>query len=177
MAEDYAPDRQPAFCIRCGGPLAERLLPTEDRPRPVCEACGHVHYLNPRPVAGVIIAGDGAVLLGRRAIQPARGAWTFPGGFVEWGETPEEAAVREAREETGLEVALGPLLGVYTRRAAGILLLVYTAARFRGTPAPTRETLELAWFRPEEIPWEALAFETTAAALRDWAARGPSGGT
>ena len=171
MPEDYAPGRQPAFCVHCGGPLAERLLPAEDRPRLACAACGHVHYLNPKPVAGVIIPDGGRVLLGRRAIQPARGAWVFPGGFVELGETPEEAAVREALEETGLRVTLGPLLGVYTRRAAGILLVVYVAAGFQGRPAPTRETLELAWFRPAEIPWDALAFETTAAALRDWTGR------
>jgi ADP-ribose pyrophosphatase YjhB (NUDIX family) len=171
MTEDYGFRRPPAFCSRCAGPLSERLLETEDRSRLVCEACGHVHYLNPRPVAGVIVHRAGRVLLARRGIEPRYGAWTFPGGFVEMDERVEETAVREAREEVGLDVDLGPLLGVYTRPDAGIVLVVYVSAGFRGEPVTTRETLETAWFHHADIPWDGLAFETTAAALRDWVAR------
>lgn len=148
--------------------MAERLLETEDRPRLVCERCGHIHYLNPRPVAGVVIDREGHILLGRRAIEPRSGTWTFPGGFVEVDETVEAAAVREAEEEVGLRVTLGSLLGVYTRTRAGIVLIVYRAASFEGEPGPTRETTEVGWFHHARIPWDDLAFDSTAAALRDW---------
>ena len=181
----------PRFCHQCGGPLQERLVEGEDRPRLVCSRCGFIHYLNPKVVVGVIPERAGSILLMRRAIEPRYGAWTFPGGFMEVDETVEEAALREAEEEVGLSLTLGPLLGIYSRPSAGggqtrpwrarpggsdleggpgILVVVFRARVGRAPPKPGRECLEAAWFRPEEIPWEGLAFETTRWALRDWVA-------
>jgi ADP-ribose pyrophosphatase YjhB (NUDIX family) len=170
----------PRFCHQCGGQLQERLLEGEDRPRLVCSACGFIHYVNPKVVVGAIPERAGRILLMRRAIEPRYGAWTFPGGFMEIDETAEEAALREAEEELGLSLTLGPLLGLYSRPSAGgrsapdggpgVLVVVFRARVGRAPPKPGRECLEAAWFRPEEIPWEDLAFETTRWALRDWVA-------
>ncbi|TAK72586.1 MAG: NUDIX domain-containing protein [Dehalococcoidia bacterium] len=159
----------PRYCQVCGSPLIERYFEYEARTRLQCEGCGFVHYLNPRVVAAVIIEHDGRVLLQRRAMEPGVGLWTFPGGFLEIGERPEEGAVREAKEEVGLDVELAGLHGVYSRPHVGIVLVVYA-----GTSASDAavvgdyESTEVAWFAAGAIPWDELAFDTTRAALEDW---------
>jgi ADP-ribose pyrophosphatase YjhB (NUDIX family) len=127
-----------------------------------------VHYVNPRLVAAVLPERDGRVLLLRRAIEPSYGLWTFPGGYLELGESAEAGAEREAMEEVGLEVRAGAVLGVYTLTAQGTVLVVYRGTTASGDPARGPETLDTAWFEPHQIPWPNLAFETTAAALSDW---------
>jgi ADP-ribose pyrophosphatase YjhB (NUDIX family) len=170
----------PRFCHQCGGRLQERVPEGEDRPRLVCNHCGFIHYVNPKVVVGAIPERAGRVLLMRRAIEPRYGAWTFPGGFMEVDETAEEAALREAEEEVGLSLKLGRLLGVYSRPGPGVLVVVFRARAGREPPRPGHECLSVGWFRPEEIPWEELAFDTTRSALRDWVAlrkrRGRTGG-
>src|SRR6185295_4409721 len=111
------PERPPAprYCSRCGRDLIERYVPEERRMRRRCEGCGLIQYENPRVVASVIVERDGLLLLQRRAMEPRAGFWTFPGGFLEVGEGAEDGAVRETREETGLDVTLTGLLGVYSR--------------------------------------------------------------
>jgi len=174
----------PRFCHQCAGRLEERLVQGEERPRLVCSRCGFIHYVNPKVVVGAIPERGGRILLMRRGIEPRYGAWTFPGGFMEVDETAEEAALREAEEEVGLSLKLGRLVGVYSRPATptpdagpGILVLVFRARAGRTPPKPGNECLTIAWFQPEEIPWEELAFDTTRWALRDWVAlrkgRGP----
>jgi ADP-ribose pyrophosphatase YjhB (NUDIX family) len=110
------------------------------------------------------------LLLMRRALEPRRGAWTMPGGFVEVGESTEEAAVREADEEVGLPLEISKLLGVYSRPAVGIVVVVYRARALREDAQAGEEALEVSWFTAETIPWHDLAFETTVHALRDWVA-------
>ena len=161
----------PRFCPNCGGHLSERLLETEDRPRLVCDQCQRIVYLNPRVVAGVIIERGGRVLLLRRALEPRRGTWTFPAGYMEIDETAEEAAVRETEEEVGLKVNLGPLVGVYSRPAPespGILTVVFQSQRPTGQVKVGHEALEARWFDLDDIPWDDLSFPTTHSALRDW---------
>ena len=99
------------FCPKCANPLTERLI--ERHLRPHCTACGFIHYTGPKVAVGVIISQNGAILLNRRDIEPGRGLWSFPSGYVDVGEALTEAAQREVREETGLEVEVGPLVGVY----------------------------------------------------------------
>lgn len=154
------------FCSRCAEPLVRR--PVEGKTLPVCPRCGWVVYADPKVAAATIIEERGRVLLLRRAIEPARGRWTFPGGYVDRGEPVPEAAAREAFEEAGVEVAVGGLLGVYSRRGEPVVLIVYRARVTAGQPRPGAEALEVRWAVPEEIPWTELAFPSTAAALTDW---------
>jgi ADP-ribose pyrophosphatase YjhB (NUDIX family) len=162
----------PVYCQRCAHALVERYVAEEDRTRLICDACGFVHYMNPRVVAAAIVSHDNRVLLQQRAIEPSRGLWTFPGGFLEIGETPEAGAMRETKEEVGLEVEILNLLGVYARPHVGIVLVVYeaTSARDDATVADS-ESLAVRWYAADDIPWPDLAFDTTAQALREWLAR------
>lgn len=156
------------FCPACGGELVVRELPDEDRPRHVCTVCGRILYLNPKLVASVLPVWHGRVLLLRRAFEPRAGTWVFPGGFVEWGETAEEAAAREAEEEVGIRVRVGRLLGLYSRLGPGVVIAVYEGVADGAGFALGREALEADWFTPEAIPWDDLAFDTTHEALRAW---------
>ena len=164
------PHFSPSFCAACGRRLVERFVAEEARERLVCGACGEIRYVNPLLVAGTIPVAGGRVWLLRRAIEPRYGAWTFPAGYMELGETVEEAAIRETSEELGVEVSLGPLLNVYSRRATTSVLMVFLAETL-GEPRGGKETLEFATFHPDSIPWDDLAFWNTEAALRDWVSR------
>jgi ADP-ribose pyrophosphatase YjhB (NUDIX family) len=157
----------PAFCFRCGGPLAKKFIEEEERERLACESCGHIHYLNPHLVSGTIPTNDGSALLLRRAIEPRYGYWTFPAGFMELGESIEEAALRETREELNLDCSIQRLLGVYSRPTWQNVLVVYLATPL-AAPSPGREALEVRSFTPSEIPWSHLAFPSTREAMRDW---------
>jgi ADP-ribose pyrophosphatase YjhB (NUDIX family) len=159
-------------CPRCGSSL--RLLTEHPQGHRRCDACGHTDWRNPLPVAGALIVRDGRVLLTRRADDVPRGAslWAYPGGFVEAGETAEEAALREAFEEVGLHVRLTGLVAApYAERDPSTFIVSYQAEA-EGEPRPGPEVAEARWFAPDEIPWGELAFETTAAALRDLIAVG-----
>jgi ADP-ribose pyrophosphatase YjhB (NUDIX family) len=158
--------------MQCGQRLTTAVPEGDTRRRLVCMDCGFVHYINPRPVAGTIpVRGaDGHILLVRRAIEPRAGSWVFPGGFMDVGETAEEAAARETREEACLEVINLRLVGVYTRNGPGVVVIVYEAEAVSEAAAGD-ETTEVRWFHPDEIPWEDLAFDSTESALRDWVMR------
>jgi mutator protein MutT len=174
MAHDHArPPRQLAretirFCPLCGAALVRQPIPPDQKEEAVCRTCGFIFYLNPKVVAGAILAENGRILLVRRATEPSRGKWTFPGGFVDWEESVCDAAVRETREETGLVVTLGELLGVYSYPGAHVVIVVYRARITGGELRANHEILEMAWVAPEEVPWEDLAFPSTRDALRDW---------
>ena len=175
MPTEYpAPGDDLHFCPHCGAPLAIRLLPSEDRPRLVCDR-GHILYVNPKLVVNVVAERRGRILLMRRAIEPRYGTWTLPGGFMEIDESVEECALREAREETDVTIRLLELIGVYSKPAPqgpGIVSIVFRGRVTGGRASPGREALEVRWFRPQEIPWDDLAYDTTRWALRDWLDRG-----
>jgi ADP-ribose pyrophosphatase YjhB (NUDIX family) len=160
------------FCPLCGARLEPRLAPHDGRVQPTCPGCGFVYYLHPKLVAGTLPIRAGRVLLTRRAIEPARGLWTFPGGYVDWGEDLPAAARRETREEVELDVELGHLLGVYSYPAAPAIVVYLATVPAGAEPtANAHEVLEVAYFGPDEIPWDELAFRSTREALRDWVAR------
>lgn len=159
------------FCSRCGTPLSYGPLPAETRDRLACNNCGFIAYVNPRVVVSTLpVTDSGDVILLRRAIEPAYGAWAQPGGFLEIDETAHEGAIRETLEETCLTVAPKDIVGVYTRPHAAVVVICWEARIVGGTAQPTSESLEVRSFRPSEIPWASIAFQTTAWALRDWLA-------
>jgi ADP-ribose pyrophosphatase YjhB (NUDIX family) len=158
------------YCLQCGRPLVEKLLPTEDRPRDVCEGCGYIHYINPKVVSGTLPLWQGGVWLLRRAIEPRLGYWTHPAGYQEVGESTEEGAIRETWEEITLTVRITGLLGVYSRSSSPVVNIIYLAAPVDPTlgPRASKESLEVAHFTPATIPWDDMAFPSTTAALEDW---------
>ncbi len=160
------------FCSRCGGALRFGVVDGEDRERLVCAACGSISYVNPRLVVSTIpVTDDGRVVLLRRGIEPGRGSWAQPGGFLEVDETVTEAAIRETFEETGLVVRLGEIIGFYSRLEAAVVVVAFEAAVTGGEFRTNPEALEIEAFAPEAIPWPRIAFSTTMWALRDWVSR------
>ena len=157
------------FCSRCGSSLRYGDVPGEDRERLWCDSCGHIVYVNPRLVVTTFPVTDaGEIVLIRRGIEPGRGEWAQPGGFLEVDETVHQAAIRETWEETGLLVEPGELIGLYTRLEAAVVTLAFEARIVGGTPAPTPEATEIRAYAPDALPWSELAFRTTTWALRDW---------
>jgi 8-oxo-dGTP diphosphatase len=150
------------FCPRCGQP-AEIDFPR----RIICSHCGYAAYYNPKPVAAAIpVDGQGRVILLRRGFDPGGGRWTFPGGFVDLGESVEQAAHRETDEELGIAIELGALVGIYSRAEDRVVLIVF-AARALGEPRTTPEAPEVQAFAITDIPWAELAFWSTERALHD----------
>ena len=151
------------FCPRCAAPA------TVDFPRSLsCPACGYRWFSNPSPVAGAIpVEPDGRIWLLKRGFAPSEGLWTYPGGFVDLGESVEDAARREAREELGIDLELTGLVGVYSRPTQRVVLIVYAAVP-QGRPQVTEEATEVKLFGTEEIPWDRLAFWSTERALQDY---------
>ena len=157
------------FCPACGGRLAPQSLRAGDPERLVCGRCGFVFYLDPKVAVGTIVGdGEGRVLLIRRAIEPGYGRWVFPGGYVDRGEAVEAAARREALEESGLVVTLTGLVDVYSYPGSIPVVLVYAATCVSGDVRLDEEGLEARWFAPSDVPWEELAFRSTAEGLRDY---------
>ena len=136
----------------------------EDRERRVCQTCGFIDYVNPRIVTGVVAHHEGRILLCRRAIEPRKGFWTLPAGFMEVGESVEEGARREAREEAGAELELEGLLAVYSIPRISQVQVFYRA-RLLNTPEPGPESLEVMLAGWDEIPWKELAFPSVRWAL------------
>jgi ADP-ribose pyrophosphatase YjhB (NUDIX family) len=160
------------FCSRCGAALRLGPLPAEDRDRLACDRCGYITYVNPRLVVTTLpVTEAGEVVLLRRGIEPGRGMWAQPGGFMEIDETVYEGAIRETLEETGLVVEPGAVVGLYTRPEAAIVVIAFEARIVGGAPTVTSEALEVRPFAPEAVPWPQLAFRTTEWALRDWVRR------
>jgi len=132
-----------------------------------CEGCGYRAIFGPEPVAAAIPRDeDGRIWLLRRALHEGAGRWTFPGGFVELGESVEDAARRETREEMEIDIELGGLVGVYSRAQERTVLVVF-AAHALGISRETEEASEVRAFEPGELPWDELAFWSTEQALRD----------
>jgi 8-oxo-dGTP diphosphatase len=147
-----------------------RVVARDGREYPVCSGCGFVCYLHPKIVAVTIPVRDGRVLLARRAIEPSHGLWTFPGGYVDWGESVAAAAQREMREEVGLDLAPGGLVGIYSYADAPVVIVAYhvTVPDDLEAEADAHEVSETRYFGRQEIPWDTLAFRSTREALEDW---------
>jgi 8-oxo-dGTP diphosphatase len=169
-------ERPYAYCPMCGGQLESRSLKPAEPERLVCTQCEFVFYLDPKVAVGTIIRDQAnRIVLVRRAINPGYGKWVFPGGYVDRGEEVHVAAVREAREEAGLEIRLDGLLNIYSYPGRAPVIIVYAASVITGTLACDDEGLEARYFHAHEIPWDELAFRSTHEALREFLNRTPEG--
>lgn len=156
------------FCPLCSGALAKRQIKEGEPERLVCSECGNVLYIDPKIAACTIIDIRGRIVMLKRAIPPSVGKWVIPGGFVDVGETVPAAAARETREEVGLDVHIGPLVGVYSYPESSVVIVVYEAEAQEGFPRAADEALAVDLFTPSEIPWNEIAFSSTADALKDY---------
>ena len=157
------------YCPVCGDSLASTLLKAGDPERLVCTACGFVLYLDPKVAVGTIISmPDDRIVLVRRAIEPGYGRWVFPSGYVDRGEVVRAAAVREAREEAGVEIRLDGLVSIYSYAGRPPVIIVYAATAIGGELEHDDESLEIRTFTDADIPWDELAFRSTREALHDY---------
>ena len=168
MSHDRKPYR---YCPYCRTELVTHEI--LGRSRQTCPSCGFIHFLDPKVGAGVLVEKDGAVLLVRRAVVPELGAWCLPSGFVEYDEDPQAAAVRECREETGLDVTIVRLLSVdqYWEdfRGPGIIVF-YQACVAGGRLHHGDDAAEVGFFTQDHLPTE-IAFRTHRNLLNRWRER------
>jgi ADP-ribose pyrophosphatase YjhB (NUDIX family) len=154
------------YCSHCGAPVELRVPPGDHLPRHVCNACGTIHYDNPRLVVGCVPEHAGRILLCRRAIEPRLGYWTVPAGFMENGETLQQAAARESHEEALSRVDIGSLLAVVHVLHARQVHVFFRAVLRHPEYGAGPESLEVALVAPADIPWGELAFPSTDFALK-----------
>jgi ADP-ribose pyrophosphatase YjhB (NUDIX family) len=150
------------FCPRCGRTAEVRA------PRSIhCAHCGYAAFFNPKPVACALPRTDtGGVWLVRRGFDPGKGRWSMPGGFVDLGESVEQAAAREVAEELEVQATIGALVGVYSGASDRVVVIAYEAT-IDGEPRPTPEAPEARAFALDAIPWDELAFASDRLALAD----------
>ncbi|WP_035617121.1 NUDIX hydrolase [Hyphomonas johnsonii] len=145
-----------------------RVPKGDDRSRRVCDTCGFIDYVNPRIVAGSVVTRDDRVLLCKRAIEPRKGFWTLPAGFMEQSETVEDAARREAQEEACADIRLDQILAIYSVPRISQVQVMFRA-RLASSIAAGPESEEVGLFHWKDIPWSELAFPTVVWALTHYA--------
>lgn len=153
-----------AYCPLCGNSLNTRIY--SDKPRRACSECGYVHFTDPKVGVGVLVVENQKVLLVRRAMDPERGKWSIPAGYLDRGEDPKETAVREAWEETGLEVAIEGLVDVFYNpplQGGASVFILYRANLISGVAKAGDDADAVGFFGKEELP--ELAFASTRAAI------------
>ena len=164
------------FCPVCGNRLDFSKLKALEPSRLFCPSCDFVLYLDPKVVACSILEMDGKIVLLRRAINPQKGKWVMPGGYVDRGEEVKAAALRETEEECGIKTRISMLLGVYSYSGQVQVVIVYVTKYVSGNLISGDETLEARLFSENQIPWANLAFQSTVDALKDYYAIKNQGG-
>lgn len=158
------------YCSHCGASVIQKVPPGDNLPRHVCNQCEQIHYHNPKIVAGCIPEWEDHILLCRRAIEPRLGLWTFPAGFMELGESTEEAAIRETKEEAQADVEIVGLSAVLSLPHIGQVYLVFRGRMLAPICGAGEESLEVQLFPLSAIPWEQIAFPVVREALRRYVA-------
>jgi ADP-ribose pyrophosphatase YjhB (NUDIX family) len=154
------------FCSVCGNQVRVGIPEGDNRPRHLCDACGTVHYHNPKVVAGCIAHWEDRVLLCRRAIEPRYGLWTVPAGFMENGETTYEGALRETLEEANARVAIEDLFVTVNLPHINQVYMLFRGRLLDLDFHPGAESLETVLLGEAEMPWERMAFPTVSEALK-----------
>jgi ADP-ribose pyrophosphatase YjhB (NUDIX family) len=154
------------FCSNCGSPVVTKVPDGDHLPRFVCPSCGIIHYKNPLLVLGCVPQWEDKILLCRRAIEPRLGFWTVPAGFMENGETLQQAAARECHEEALATVEIGSLLAVASVTHANQVHVMFRARLLKPEFAPGAESIEVGLYTEAEIPWADLAFPSGEFTLR-----------
>jgi ADP-ribose pyrophosphatase YjhB (NUDIX family) len=163
------------YCNQCGANVTFSIPPGDSLPRHVCNVCGHIHYENPRLVVGCVVEWDDKILLCRRAIEPRRGYWTLPAGFMENGETTSQAAIRETHEEAGARILIDAPFAMISIAHINQVHLFYRGRMASPHFAAGEESLEVSLYQPEQIPWNELAFRSVALCLERYLADHASG--
>lgn len=161
------------FCSHCAAPLTTEIPEGDNRERKVCKSCGTIHYVNPKIVAGTVPIHEGKVLLCRRAIEPRRGYWTLPAGFMELNETVLEAALRETREEADAQATDPELYSIINIPYIGQVQIFYKVGLLDGNFGVGEESLESALFDLDDIPWDELSFRSVSLTLKQLIEDGP----
>jgi ADP-ribose pyrophosphatase YjhB (NUDIX family) len=156
------------FCSNCGAKIVVRVPEGDTLPRHVCDTCGTIHYRNPLMVVGAIPEWHDQVLLCKRAIEPRLGMWTLPAGFMELGESVAQGAIRETLEEANARVELGELFTMLSVPHVNQVHAFYRARLLDLDFGPGTESLEVALFREDQIPWKNLAFRTISTTLKHY---------
>jgi len=165
----YPNDAKYRFCPLCGYALVQKLIKSGEPKRPACGRCGHIVYLDPKVAVGTVITNQtGCFAFVKRSIEPGYGKWVFPGGYVDRGEEPIVAAVREAKEEANLTIRLDGLINIYAYPGVVPIIIIYAATAIGGELRADDESLDASWFSSSDIPWSELAFPSTLDALRDY---------
>ncbi len=158
------------FCSQCAYPVSFEIPPDDNLPRYICHQCKTIHYQNPKIVVCTIPfwkqSKNLSILLCRRAIEPRKGLWTLPGGFLENNETTQEAALRETVEEAGAKISLLDLFSLMNLTSVHQVHLFYLAELNSLSFAPGIETIEAKMFTEDEIPWDEIAFTSTKYAIK-----------
>jgi len=156
------------FCPVCGGDLRSTALKEHEPERLVCAECGFVFYLDPKLVACAIVEIEDKIILLRRSISPQKGQWVVPGGYVDRGEEVAAAAIRETREECGIDIRIRELLGIYSYPGWLEAVVIYVTDYVGGNLIADDECMEVKLLSHSEIPWDKLAFRSTRDALTDY---------
>jgi len=156
------------FCSNCAAPITQRIPPGDALPRHVCDACGSIHYQNPKLVVGAVPEWEGRILLCRRAIEPRYGYWTLPAGFMENDETAAQGAARETLEEAGARIDLIAPFSIISVPYVNQVHVFYRARLVNLDFKPGEESLEVELFAEEQIPWKDISFRTVGLTLKNW---------
>ena len=156
------------FCPNCASPVVKRVPPGDSLARWVCDACGEIHYQNPKLVVGAVPEWEGRLLLCRRAIEPRYGYWTLPAGFMENDETAGQAALRETLEEAGARIELLAPYSLISVPYVNQVHLFYRARLLDLEFRPGEESLEVALYEETQMPWKDIAFRTVGLTLKYW---------
>ncbi len=157
------------FCSECAHPVTYQIPADDNRERAVCTQCNTIHYVNPRIIAGTLPIFEDKILLCKRAIEPRKGYWTLPAGFMEQGETLEAGAVRETQEEAGINIKCGQLLtSISVPFISQVHIFFLTHMHSSEHAFSTSESLEVKLFNKDNLPWDEIAFPTVKQTLRHY---------